>query len=194
MPIKLPPPQKKGTMSLEETLEKRRSRRRFLSKALTPEQLSQLLWAAQGITSKTYGLRTAPSAGATYPLELYLVTGEGLYHYNPEGHELEQVKAGDIRPQLCRAALGQDFVEKAPVNVVIAAAYERTGGAYGQRAARYIAVEAGHTAQNIHLEAVALGLGSVPVGAFSDKRVKEALSLPEEQEPLYIITVGYVAE
>lgn len=181
-------------MSLEETLKGRRSKRRFISRELTWEQISQLLWAAQGITGKAYEFRTAPSAGGTYPLEIYLVTSEGVYHYHPEGHELEQVAEGDVRPQLSRAALGQRFVERVPVDIVIAAVYERTERIYGRRAARYIYMEVGHVAQNIHLQAVALGVGSVPVGAFEDEQVAKVLSLPENRKPLYIIPVGYTGE
>lgn len=191
MATKLPPPKVRGTMSLEETLKERRSKRRFTAKELTWEQISQLLWAAQGITGKAYELRTAPSAGGTYPLEIYLVNSEGVYHYHPEGHELEQVGKGDVRPRLSQAALGQRFVERVPINIVIAAVYERTERIYGRRGARYIYMEVGHVAQNIHLEAVALGLGSVPVGAFEDEQVARVLSLPEEHQPLYIIPVGY---
>lgn len=191
MSVKLPLPLTRGEMSLEETIEKRRSKRRFTSQGLTWEQVSRLLWAAQGITGQAYGFRTAPSAGGLYPLEIYLVTTQGVYHYIPESNELQPSLQGDVRPLLCRAALGQRFVERAPVNIVIAAVYHRTEKIYGRRAERYIFMEVGHVAQNIHLEAVALGLGSVPVGAFEDEAVQRVLALPENHEPLYIITVGY---
>ncbi|HJX69587.1 MAG TPA: SagB/ThcOx family dehydrogenase [Dehalococcoidia bacterium] len=179
-------------MSVEETLEKRRSKRRFTPKELTWEQISQLLWAGQGMAGRRY--RTTPSAGALYPLEVYLVIKEGVYHYKPESHELEQILEGDVRPELCRAALNQEWIEEAPVNIVIAAIYQRMERGYGQRAARYVHIEVGHAAQNIHLEAVSLGLGSVPIGAFYDEQVQRVLSLPKNEQPLYIIPVGYPAE
>jgi SagB-type dehydrogenase family enzyme len=194
MAIKLPLPRTRGNVSVEETIERRRSKRRFTAQSLSWEQISQLLWAAQGITGKAHGFRTVPSAGALYPLELYLVSKEGVYHYDPERHELEQTIGEDRRSQLCRASLGQKFVERAPVSIVIAAVFSRVERIYGRRAARYTILEAGHAAQNIHLQAVALGLGSVPVGAFQDEQVGKALQLPENHEPLYIISVGYTAE
>ena len=190
--MKLPAPRKRGEISLEETLQKRRSERSFASKELSWEQISQLLWSAQGMVER--GFRTAPSAGATYPLEVYLVTSNGVYHYKPESHQLEPILEGDVRSQLCRACLNQEWIEEAPVSIVIAAVYQRTGRGYGPRAARYVHIEVGHAAQNIHLQAVALGLGSVPVGAFGDEQVQRVLSLPENQQPLYIVPVGYVAE
>lgn len=170
----------------------RRSERRFLRRTLDREQISQLLWAAQGATRR--GLRTAPSAGAVYPLEIYLVTSEGIHHYLPQSHELERFVEGEILSQLARAALDQGFVGEAPANIVIAAVYQRTERRYGDRAPRYVWIEAGHVAQNIHLQAVAMGLGSVPVGAFDDRQVHRVLSLPEDQMPLYIIPVGYATE
>lgn len=176
-------------MSLEEVLEKRRSRRSYTPKQLTWDQISQLLWAGQGISGRTY--RTTPSAGALYPLEVYLVIDEGVYHYKPEKHELERTLEGDVRCQLCRAALDQGFIEEAPVDIVIAAVYQRTERRYRERATRYVHIEVGHMAQNIHLQAVSLGLGSVPVGAFHDEQVQKALSLPKDEKPLYIIPVGY---
>ncbi len=188
----LPGPKKRGTLSLEEALAIRRSERSFARRTLDREQIAQLLWAAQGVTEGR--LRTAPSAGALYPLEVYLVTGEGIYHYLPQSHELERIAEGDFLPQLSKAALGQEYVREAPVSVVIAAVYQRAERRYGERAARYVWIEAGHVAQNVHLQAVAMGLGSVPVGAFDDRQVHKVLSLPQNQMPLYIIPVGYTAE
>ena len=187
--MRLPIPRKKGDASLEESLEKRRSERRFTPKELTWQQISQLLWAGQGISGRTY--RTTPSAGALYPLEIYLIIKDGVYHYKPEEHELELTLKSDVRRQLSQAALNQGFIEEAPVNIVIAAVYQRTERGYGKRAARYVHIEVGHAAQNIHLQAVALGLGSVPVGAFYDEQVQKTLSLPQNVQPLYIIPVGY---
>lgn len=191
--MRLPEPRTKGEVSLEQTLKERRSKRSFASQELTWEQISQLLWAAQGITEE-YGFRTAPSAGALYPLEVYLVVKEGVYNYKPEGHKIEKTLEQDMRPQLCRAALNQEWIEEAPLNLVIAAVYERAERRYGQRASRYTHIEVGHVAQNIHLQAVALGLGSVPIGAFYDDQVQKVLSLPRNHRPLYIISVGYPLE
>ncbi len=190
--MKLPPPKKKGTFSLEETIERRRSKRAYLPRGLSLEQISQLLWAAQGIFQR--GKRTAPSAGGLYPLEVYVVTKEGVYHYVPQNHELEETLHGDVLPQLCQAAGDQEFLREAPVNIVIAADDRGMEGRYGERASRYVCIEVGHAAQNIHLQAAALGLGSAPIGAFDDDQVHAVLKLPDERWPLYIIPVGYPAE
>ena len=190
--MKLPPPKKKGSFTLEETLERRRSKRSFLPKRLGPEQIGQLLWAAQGAFPR--GRRTVPSAGGIYPLELYLVTRENVQQYVPQDHELVETQHGNVVQQLCEAAGGQEFVREAPASIVIAADRRAMEGRYGERAERYICLEVGHAAQNIHLQAVALGLGSVPVGAFDDEEVHAVLELPDEHWPLYIIPVGYAAE
>ena len=189
--IKLPAPKLKGTLSVEEAIYKRRSKRDFLPKDLSLEQISQLCFSAQGITEKSWGLRAAPSAGALYPLEIYLVKSDGVFHYIPEEHKLLSIVKGDRRDELAAAALGQSFIAEAPVDIVITAVYQRTRGKYGTRAERYVHIEAGHAAQNIHLQAVALGLGSVPIGAFFDEAVKSVLNLPKDHEPIYIIPVGY---
>lgn len=191
--IQLPQPQATGKVYLEEAIAKRRSQRSFSERALTPEQISQLLWAAQGVTQRSAGrsLRSAPSAGALYPIEIYALTKDGLYHYLPENNVLEVLAEGDLRRELSGAALGQGSVREAALDIVICAVYERLSVKYGERAKRYADIEAGHIAQNIHLQAVALGLGSVPVGAFDDIQVKKTLNLPKEATPLYIIPVGY---
>lgn len=190
--MKLPPPRKKGTFTLEETLERRRSKRAYLPNRLSPEQISQLLWAAQGVFQR--GKRTVPSAGGIYPLEIYLVTREGVQHYVPQNHELVETLRGDVVPQLCQATAGQEFIREAPANIIIAADYRAMEGRYDKRAERYVCIEVGHAAQNIHLQAVALGLGSAPIGAFNDEEVHSVLKLPDEHWPLYIIPVGYAAE
>ena len=189
--ILLPAPQLKGEISVEQAIGQRRSRRRYSSQELTLAQISQLLWSAQGLTDKRRRFRAAPSAGARYPMELYLLNKDGLFHYLPDGHKLKQVSQKDLRRQLADAALGQDFVAQAAVNIVISAIYQRVTSRYGMRGERYTDIEVGHIAQNIHLQAEALGLGSVPVGAFNDQAVKNLLKLPDNQEPLYIIPVGY---
>ncbi|HDP74245.1 MAG TPA: SagB/ThcOx family dehydrogenase [Candidatus Woesearchaeota archaeon] len=190
-PIILPSPGTKGELSLEEAIVARRSVRVFRPDELDYAQVSQLLWAAQGITDEATGHRAAPSAGATYPLELYYIDSKGVYRYNPSENLLEPLKSGDYRSDLASAALGQNFISQAPAAIVISAVYERTTSGYGRaRGERYVHIEAGHAAQNIHLQAVSLGLGSVPVGAFNDNQVKRVLSLPENNEPIYIIPVG----
>jgi len=191
--IKLPNPIEKGNLSVEEALQRRRSVRDYKKGALSLKEVSQLLWAGGG---RNLYRRTAPSAGATYPLELYLVSGEiegldmGLYHYLVSRHSLEKIKEEDLRKRLCRASLEQRMIERAPATLIIAADYQRTTGHYGQRGVRYVHMEVGHMGQNISLQAVALNLGTVMIGAFQDKEIKEILGI--EEEPLYIIPVGRV--
>ena len=186
--IKLPSPEFTNK-SLEECIQARRSIRSFRNQALSDQQIANILWAAQGITDKGRGFRAVPSAGATYPLELFIAKNDGLYRYVPQTHALVQEKNKDLRKDIARAALDQMFIADAGMVIVIAAIVERTAWRYGKRAMRYINNEVGHCAQNIHLEAVALGLGSVPVGAFNDGELKEVLGLRDE-DPLYIIPVG----
>ncbi len=193
--IILPPPSRTGSTSLEEALARRRSVREFTQQQpLTLAQLSQLLWAAQGITGP--GHRTAPSAGATYPLEVYLATGNaeglpaGLYHYLPEQHRLRAVLESDLRQRLAAAAASQEWIARAPAVLVIAAIPERTASRYGVRAERYVHMEAGHAAQNVLLQATSLGLVATPVGAFNDTEVIRLLRLPADSTPLYLIPVG----
>lgn len=194
--MELPAPRAKGELSFEEAALNRRSVRTFSKKGLTAAQTGQLLWAAQGITARRAGLgfRTAPSAGALYPFETYAVTADGVFIYKPAGHALEKTLDGDRRGDLAAAALGQGPVASAPLDIVLCAVFSRITGRYGQRGVRYAHIEAGHIAQNIHLQAVALGLGSVPVGAFDDGKVSKALSLPRKCEPLYIIPVGHARQ
>jgi SagB-type dehydrogenase family enzyme len=189
--IALPAPAKTGRMSFEEALVRRHSVREFSRKLLTEQQLGQLLWAAQGIT-RPEGKRTAPSAGALYPLEIYVATLGGFFHYDPRSHRLNRLSAQDLRGELSRAALGQESVRDAAAVFVVAAVIERTARKYGPvRAPRYVHIEVGHAAQNLLLQAVALDLAAVPVGAFHDEQVQKALSLPKDHEPLYLIPVGY---
>jgi SagB-type dehydrogenase family enzyme len=187
--ISLPAPDFSNA-SIEECMEKRRSVRGYKDKELSLQQISNILWAAQGITEERRGFRTAPSAGATYPLEVFIAKKDGLFRYIPNSHGIKREIGKDIRKDIANAALGQGFIADAGMVVVITAVFERTALRYGNRAARYVHIEAGHCAQNIHLEAVALGLGSVPVGAFRDDDLSKLLKLKGE-EPLYIIPVGY---
>jgi SagB-type dehydrogenase family enzyme len=188
--IKLPKPDQHGSIALEHAITIRRSRRKFSAQELTFEQIGQLVWAAQGQDARK-GYRTVPSAGATYPLELFVVTGDGLFHYLPARHSLEKLKEQDVRGELALAAWGQGFVEAAPVTLVFAAQFSRTTGRYDERGIRYVYMEAGHAAQNVHLQAEALRLGSVAVGAFDDDSVSKVLGLPSELEPIYMVVVGY---
>lgn len=196
--LKLPEPSLKGKKSLEEVLFRRRSVRNFKSEILSIEEISQLLWSTQGITEKNWGLRTAPSAGALYPLEIYAVVGNvkdldaGVYKYNTEKHSLIKTLDGDRRRELYNSALQQESILQAPVSFIIAALFQRTAIKYGQRAERYVWIEVGHAAQNLLLQATALDLGAVPIGAFYDNKVKDALILPDEEKPLYIIPVGKI--
>ena len=194
MIIKLPKPREKGNISLEETIKKRRSERSLSGGELTLDQISQLLWSCQGITGEKKNFRSAPSAGATYPLEIYLISADGFFQYVPDTHVLKRLKSKDMRPELSQACYGQGFIEDASIDIVICADFERTTGRYGQRGENYVYIEVGHAAQNVHLQAVAEGLGSVPVGAFSDEKIKELLGLSEELIPLYVIPVGYVSK
>jgi SagB-type dehydrogenase family enzyme len=186
----LPEPRPQGTLSLEETLARRRSVRSFTEEELTLEEISQLLWAAQGLTAD-WGGRTAPSAGALYPLEIYVATANGLYHYVPQGHKVIIESQDDLRLKIWEAGLRQDAIREAAAVFVITAVYERTAKKYGDRAERYVKLETGHACQNILLQAVALDLGAVPIGAFYDDQIQAALSLPPDHEPLYLIPVGH---
>jgi SagB-type dehydrogenase family enzyme len=188
--IALSAPHLQGEMSLEETLAARRSVRQFTEEKLTLEEISQLLWASQGITV-AWGGRTAPSAGALYPLEVYVATADSLYHYVPQGHQAIVETSADLRGALWQAGLSQNAIREAPAVFVITAVYARTAKKYGERAERYVKLEAGHAAQNLLLQAVALGLGGVPIGAFYDDQVQSALSLPSDHEPLYLIPIGH---
>lgn len=191
MVTSLPKPRTEGPISLEETLSKRRSVREFSSDPLSISEISQLLWAAQGITDFR-GLRAAPSAGALYPLELYVLTQDGVFHYDVQAHALKTIIEGDLRQDLYRAALNQEAILQAPLTIVITAIYARIEVKYGgNRTPRYVHLEAGHAAQNILLQAVSLNLGAVPIGAFEDSRVQTVLDLPPDHEPLYLIPVGH---
>ncbi len=186
----LPSPVTDGSASLEQALLRRRSVREFAEDDLTVTQISQLLWAAQGITDPS-GRRTAPSAGALYPLELYVATRAGLDHYEPHGHRLVRVSEGDLRAALGSAAR-QATVADAPAVFVISAVPARTAAKYGDaRATRYVDLEAGHAAENLLLQAVTLDLGAVVVGAFDDGDVLRVLGAPRGLAPLYLIPVGH---
>jgi SagB-type dehydrogenase family enzyme len=204
----LPLPKKVTSISIEEAILIRRSIRRFKDEPISLEQLSMILWAAYGITDHYKGFRATPSAGATYPLEIYTVIGErgvakddggyvdaGVYKYVGELHALRLVRRGDYRDVLAKAALGQQWVRRAPVDMVMAAVFERTTRIYGERGRlRYVPMEVGHAGQNIYLMATALGLGTVAIGAFIDDKVAEIVVENRHEVPVYIMPVGKPAE
>lgn len=189
--VRLPGPKIAGKMSVEEAIAKRRSVRSYSSKEITMEKISQLLWACQGITDREKDLRASPSAGGLYPLEVYLVRRDGVYHYVPQVHKLERLSDKDVKRSLAEAAYGQRYIEEADIDIVICAVYERVVSKYGERGVRYTDMEAGHAAQNVFLQAAALGLDSVPVGAFGEAAVLMVLGLGRDVKPLYILPVGY---
>jgi SagB-type dehydrogenase family enzyme len=194
--VVLPPPETRGGMALFDALTARGSARAYRREGLTLAQVGQLLWAAAGPADAVTGAtRHAPSAGATHPLELYVVVGEGeleagVYRYHREDHALIRVNSGDLRPQLAAAALDQEWVRSAPLTVVVTAVFARTTARYGERGVRYVYMEAGHLAQNLCLAAEALGLGTVVVGAFHDRQVAEVLGIGEEV--LLLLPIGRV--
>ncbi len=190
--VTLPGPKTQGNVSVEEALQHRRSVRDYTDGDIALSDLSQLLWAAQGITS-TQGFRTAPSAGALYPLNVYAVNATGVYRYVPQNHSLERISSADVRESLAKAALNQSAVRTAPLTLVVTGSYERTAVKYGDRAEQYVHLEAGHAAQNVLLECTALGLGAVPIGGFDDAGVGAALGAPADHRPLYLIPVGHVS-
>ncbi len=196
--VKLPGPKYRG-MTVEDAIKKRRSVRNYSPKTLSISQLSQLLFAAQGITGKMYGqpLRTTPSAGALYPFEVYLVVNnvqglsQGIYHYAVRHHELELVQAGDFSSQITDAGLKQGMLGESDVTFVLAAIFDRVRSKYGERGFRYVYMEAGHISQNIYLQAVSLGLGSVGVGAFLDEKVNKLIGIDGHKEAaVYLHAVG----
>jgi SagB-type dehydrogenase family enzyme len=192
--LELPGPRRESPVSIEEALHERRSVREYAREPVTLAEVAQLLWAAQGITDTRGGLRTAPSAGALYPLELYLVAGnvsglpDGVYRYRPQQHRLLQIHAGDRRAALAEVALRQDFLRESAGIFVFTAVPGRTTAKYGRRGIRYVYMEAGHAAQNVYLQAASLRLGTVVVGAFHDEDVQQALQI--EEDPLYLMPFG----
>ena len=196
--ITLPAPKTTGTVALEQTIAQRRTVRRFHAEPIGRGQLSQLLWAAQGITEQGGFKRAAPSAGALYPMDLYAVIGDhavakldaGVYHYQPARHRLTLTLAGDIREKVSQAALSQTWMADAAINLVITAEYSRIAVKYGDRGERYAMIEAGHIGQNIFLQAEALGLKAAIVGAFRDRMLARVLCLPQPHAPLLIMPVG----
>jgi SagB-type dehydrogenase family enzyme len=197
--IPLPKPSFDGKVSVEKAIKQRRTVRDFKERSLSLAHLSQLLWAAQGITDLKEGKRAAPSGGALYPLDIYVIVGEkgveamemGVYHYQPQTHSISLISKGDRRKEISSASLGQMWMAKAPVIFVITAEYKRITGKYGERGIRYALIEVGHVGQNLFLQSEALGLGAGIVGAFYDEDVSKIIGLPPKHEPLLIMPVGY---
>ena len=190
--LSLPEPQLTGGMPLHHVLLQRRSRREFLERPLTMEQVSQLCWSGQGRIGDTE-FRTAPSAGALYPIVLYVADNRGVFEYLPERHRLVQRLVSDVRSSLQRVSFGQEYVGSAPLCLAIAFDPGQLSAKYGRRSERYCWLEAGHVAQNILLQAASMNLGSVPVGAFHDGDLAAALQLPPRLRPAYLLPVGYPA-
>ncbi len=197
--IPLPKPSLNGKVSVEKAIKERRTIRDFKDRLLSLTHLSQLLWAAQGITDPTIGRRAAPSGGALYPLDIYVLIGEngvekmeaGVYHYLPKEHSVLPISKGDRRKEIASASLGQMWMAKAPIIFIITAEYKRITGKYGERGIRYALIEVGHVGQNLFLQAEALGLGAGIVGAFNDLEVSKVAGLPSKHEPLLIMPLGY---
>ncbi len=193
--VALPAPQTKGRMTVEQALATRRSRRAYASTPLKLAEVSQLLWAAQGITGPE-GRRTAPSAGALFPMELYLSASRveglapGIYHYDPAEHTLGLIAAGDVRREMTAACADQDCVRFSACLLIFSAVPEACAARYGDRAPKFIHIEAGHAAQNVYLEATALGLGVCDIGAFSPDPVRRLVHLDDDEEPICLMTAG----
>ncbi len=193
--ITLPQPKFDGKISLELAINARTSIRSYTTEPINLGQLSQVVWAAQGMSSQSQR-HTVPSAGAIYPLELYVVSGNvqdlvaGIYHYLPREHCLKMMVSGDKRRELAAAALNQGSIKQGAATLVISAIYERMAVRYGQRARRYVDMEVGHAGQNIYLQATALRLGTVAIGAFHDELVQRILGLHQDEVPLYIMPIG----
>ncbi len=202
--IQLPSPRLESNFSIEEVMLKRRSHRNYVKSSISLDDLSQVLWAAYGITKPDKsrdiyrgGFRAAPSAGATFPLEVYVIAGKvkgiepGVYKYISDGHKIIRVINEDVRADLAKAALSQEMIEDAPASLFFTAIFERTTQRYGDRGReRYVCMEMGHVGQNVYLQVEALGLGTCAIGAFNDAKVAEVMQLPGEEEPLYIMPIG----
>ncbi len=212
--IQLPDPRYESETSVEKAIRMRRSVRSYVQEPLAISDISQILWAAQGITRKKEepparwntkyewqgGLRSAASAGALYPMELYLVAGnvqglsKGVYKYIPKSHSLKKVVEGDKKTEIYDAALRQGSIKQGAALIVMAGIYERTSFKYGERAERYVHMEVGFIGGNIYLQGISLGIGTVMIGAFEDEELKKALDLPEDEHPLAIMPLGKIAK
>lgn len=200
--IKLEVPANIPPVPLAELLRRRTSHREYLDSPLTLDEVSAILWAALGYREQQGSGRTVPSAGALYPVEIQTVVGNscvegldpGVYGYLPQVHSLEIITQGDVRQDVVKAALSQDFLGKAPLVVVISADVGKTTLYYGKRGLRYVHMDVGHVGQNVYLMAQALGLGTCAVGAFQDEKIAKILGLSKELFPFYLMPVGRVSE
>ncbi|MGC8748927.1 MAG: SagB/ThcOx family dehydrogenase [Candidatus Kapaibacteriota bacterium] len=196
MEIMLPKANYEGRTSLEKVIATRRSVRNFKDEGITLSNIAQLLWAAQGVTDKINRFRTAPSAGALYPLEVFVAVRKadgldpGVYRYLPDGHKLVKIKDGDVSKAIMKEALWQEWVEKSAIIIVYSAVFGRTTWKYGERGIQYVYMEVGHSAQNVCLQAVSLGLATTTIGAFNDAGIKSVIGMKENETPLYILPVG----
>ncbi|GAY26130.1 nitroreductase [Desulfurococcaceae archaeon AG1] len=201
--IDLPAPMLDGDVSVESALANRRSIREYLDEPLTLDELSQILWASYGVSETIYGFKTTPSAGATYPLNIYAVIyprgvitpegkalAEGSYIYEPHSHRLRLVRAGDLSSELYRVCVNQEWVLKAKAVLVFTAVYERTTRRYGERGIRYVWIEVGHAGQNVYLQATSLGLATVAIGAFYDDELRKLIGAGDDEHPLYVMPVA----
>ena len=194
--IFLPSPVYQGEISVEQCLYSRRSHRQYSDKTTSLDKLSQLLWAAQGISDNQSGFRTSPSAGALFPFTVYLQVMDvhklspGIYSYYPDGHFIKLIEPGNFKDDIANAALGQNWIKQANLIIFLAADFNITTAVYGSRGERYVWMEAGHIAQNIYLQSTSLNLGSVAVGAYRDQQINEILNLPENLTCVYIMVVG----
>lgn len=203
--VNLPNPRTDGKISVEKAMNDRRSHRDFADQAITLQDVSQVLWAAYGLTKPIEGgpaflrggLRTAPSAGALYPLDVYLVAGNvqglppGIYFYDSGNHRLKKLVAGDQRKEVCTAANSQKMVEQAPASLVYSAVFSRTTSKYGDRGReRYVCMDLGHSAENVYLQCEAMGFGTCAIGAFFDDQLKSIIGMTRNEEPLYIMPFG----
>ncbi len=190
--VQLAEPNLTGSVSFEQALTRRQNVRQFTGQPLEPAQIGQLAWAGQGITEPIKGLRTAPSIGASYPMKLYFATQEAMFAYNPQKHTLEETFSGDVRTKLA-AALKQEAVAGAGCNIIVVGSVRKVVTRYRNKARECMLLEAGHIAQNIQLQAVCLGLGSVAIGTFDTGQIRAICRLSAALEPMYIICVGYPA-
>ena len=191
--VQLTEPKLKGSVTLEEAIAGRRSVRQFANRPIGFTQVGQLAWAGQGITEPIRGLRAAPSAGETYPIDLYFALPEGLFVYKPAAHSLEQVLTQDVRGMLASAAGMQEPAARAACDIILAGSVRKVSAKFRKDARKYMYMEAGHIAQNIQLQAVCLNLGSVPIGGFDLREVKKICKLSQGLDPIYMISVGYPA-
>jgi len=192
--VQLSPPNRTGSVSLEQILTRQQSVSQFTGQSLSFTQIGQLAWAGQVIIEPEKGLQTAPSTGATYPISLYFATQDGLLLYHPDKHSLQEVIGGDLRERLAAAAPDQEAIANAPCNIIVVGSAKKVAAKHGNKAQRFMLLDAGHVAQNIQLQAVSLELGSVTIADFDMKQVRKVCKLPANLEPIYLICVGYPAQ